>query len=1006
MQMNDKKKIEGWTLLGLLIFIVLIGAAFFCFLTKLEFHPAEASSAKNIQSGLLSMSTSDKTATLAIGSVSTSKAMLTGYISSSAATFDGALCTVEYSSPTEVLAGRFTTGQATSIFARAVEFQGSDVKAQHGYTKLHINVGSRNVALPFTVDLNKTFVYMTIAAAGSTNTYWSDAAIAPELTANDTLTLTRLNRGPGTEAMDIAYQVVELGSDARVQRGNTTWGTNNVTEDVNITASPYSLSAIDGTKSFILAYPVADVQGSQVPQVSCSAEIVNNTTIRFRRKSGTNLPKIYWQIVEFNDSTTVQNGTVLNNTSSSASVDITDVDANRSFAIVTAGSLGGSKDYDPQGTLWAANLSATHLNFTRAATYNSSAAWFVAELPAVKVTAPENGTWRVGQTKSINWTHADSCAGHNFTIKINPSNSTVTTDYTTNITTELGSNDTYSWTIPAYIGSLNMIGSTMRIAIKDENTTTTNWDIANGPFEIKGDINLTYPLGGGSQNFTVGDTVQVNGTAKGNLSANNLTLWVWNQSGSTWDTINSTIAGTDNTTASYNWVINNSAPTGTSVKVKISWNADAANVTDQSDNFFKVAPGIRITVPNATTEWYTQDNGTINWIKNGTWASDQVELYYKNVSSGQWVAISTTANASNLTYNWTNIPIAAVSYPSYTQIRIKTVDDPSVQVTNDSALFYIYPYIKMDYPNAAGVVWNVSGSPQINWTLYGPMAKAAIWYNNSSGWVLLTPGGGAGVSASSGNWTWSGIPASRVNETCQLVVAMYEGNDVAPINPQDACDNNFSIRGKLEMVRPALNQVFRVGDNEYINWSANGLTASDLVRIKFSKIGDLDAGTVLTSDQWATNQSWLWNNIPDNISAVCKVRVEHQTIGSVKADSDNFSIKGKLQLNAPDGGQVYNISENMTINWTATGTIGDVIINYTNTGGEPYNYAIQNSTGGYYFNPSGTYYWDPIPSSAQVSENIRLKVSRVLDSAVNDTSNITLSIRGKLTLDAPNGRGM
>src|SRR3989338_6455383 len=600
--MVDKRKREGWTLLGFLIFIIIIGSAIFYFLTKLEFHPAEASSTKNIQSGLLSMSTSDKTATLTIGSVSTSKAMLTGYESSSSATFDGALCTVEYSSPTEIITGRFTTGQATNIFARAIEFQGNDVKAQHGYTKLHINRGSRNIAIPSSVDVNTTLVYITTAAAGTTNTYWSDAAIAPELIDTNTLKLQRLNRCPSTEGMDIAYQVIELGSDVKVQRGNTTWGSTNTSQDVDITASPYGLSAIDGRKSFILAYPIADVQGSQVPQVTTSAEIVNNTTIRLRRKTAQNSPVVYWQIVEFNDSTTVQNGTVLNNTSSSASVDITDVDANRSFAIVTAGSLGGSKDYDPQGALWAANLSATHLNFTRAATYNSSAAWFVAELPAVKVTAPESGTWRVGQQKPINWTHAASCANYNLHIKINPNNSTNINDYTVNITTQTGSNDTYSWTIPAYAGSQNLIGTGRRIAIKDNNATTTNFDIANGPFEIKGDIDLTYPLGGGTQNFTVGDTVQVNWTAKGDLNTNNLTLWVWNQSGSTWDTINSTISGTNNTTASYNWVINNSAPTGTSVKVKISWNADAANVTDQSDNFFKVAPGIRITVPTATTE--------------------------------------------------------------------------------------------------------------------------------------------------------------------------------------------------------------------------------------------------------------------------------------------------------------------------------------------------------------------------------------------------------------------
>jgi len=106
-------------------------------------------------------------------------------------------------------------------------------------------------------------------------------------------------------------------------------------------------------------------------------------------------------------------------------------------------------------------------------------------------------------------------------------------------------------------------------------------------------------------------------------------------------------------------------------------------------------------------------------------------------------------------------------------------------------------------------------------------------------------------------------------------------------------------------------------------------------------------------------------------------------------------------VNTPNSG-IYNISEVMRINWTATGTVGTVRLNYTSTGGEPYDYAILNGTGGFFFDETGVYDWT-IPTSAQVSENIRIKPYAVSDAAVNTTSSSTLSIRGKLTLDAPNG---
>ncbi|MCK5160173.1 MAG: hypothetical protein KAQ99_01240, partial [Candidatus Aureabacteria bacterium] len=553
-------------------------------------------------------------------------------------------------------------------------------------------------------------------------------------------------------SVTVYYQIVEFNSDVNVQHDTVTIA--------DASSSNYSTlgTTVDDTKSvlFFTTRAPASTSGLGVEQdYRVSGDITDSgTRATFTRVGTSGAVNIAWYVLTFSDATTVKKGSLSGTTAALTSSPAWSpaVDTTRAFSVISSSGASGAGTTGLDDTNYRHNITTTNITATRegGSSISSTVPYFVVEMPIVKLAAPNGGqVWRVGQTEEITWKSVASVAGDtNASVRITTTNSTNISEYVDLQTGVTMGNESYNWTIPADMSGTNLIGANARIGIIDNNLSADNYDISDAVFEIKGDLNLTYPLGGGGQNFTIGNEVQVDWTASGDLSTDNLTLWVWNNGNSSWDAINSTITGTNNTSDSYNWTISDTDPTGTNVKVKISWNADAGNVTDQSDDFFAITPGIEITEPTITTEWYTQDNGTINWTKSGTWDSDEVELYYKNVSSGSWVAIATDANASNLTYEWENIPVAAVSYPSKTQIQIKTVDDPSVQVTDESGLFYIKPYVQMDYPSAGGIIWNVTETRQINWTLYGTMDKAAIWYNNSSGWNLLTPGGGEGISAS------------------------------------------------------------------------------------------------------------------------------------------------------------------------------------------------------------------------------------------------------------------
>ena len=398
MPLLNKKKIEGRILLrSALILILLTELAFFYFLPKFKSQQPEASSFKNVQPGEVTLSTSLKSTTATLGTaVDVSKSMVINTVSTKATLFDGAMVTCELSSPTQVLVGRYTTGTATDNKFRVVEFQGDDARVQHGYSKIHTSVGSRTVAFPYSVDMNKTFILsstaMTVNESGND---FSDCFIGAELIDNNTIEFSRYYIN-GQEAMDIAYEIIELGSDVSVQRGNNTFtGTMN-----NTTLT----TPVDLNKSFVLASPRAAGSGVEMDDNFVTAQFVDNSTIRFTRKGTNASVEVFWQVVEFTDATTVQSGNIINTTSKTASNTTTSVDTNRTFVLYTANSAATSNDLGE--VYWGVNQTgSTTISLNREDQTSGSIYWHSVELPAVKVTAPNGAqtpVWRVGQTKAIN----------------------------------------------------------------------------------------------------------------------------------------------------------------------------------------------------------------------------------------------------------------------------------------------------------------------------------------------------------------------------------------------------------------------------------------------------------------------------------------------------------------------------------------------------------------------------------------------------------------------------
>ena len=89
------------------------------------------------------------------------------------------------------------------------------------------------------------------------------------------------------------------------------------------------------------------------------------------------------------------------------------------------------------------------------------------------------------------------------------------------------------------------------------------------------------------------------------------------------------------------------------------------------------------------------------------------------------------------------------------------------------------------------------------------------------------------------------------------------------------------------------------------------------------------------------------------------------------------------------------MGESRNITWNRTGSIANAKLEYSTDAGVTYPNVIIASTGA-----AGTYAWT-VPNS--IGNQLRVRVSDVSDATVLDTSDANFTIKGSLTVGAPNG---
>jgi hypothetical protein len=590
---------------------------------------------------------------------------------------------------------------------------------------------------------------------------------------------------------------------------------------------------------------------------------------------------------------------------------------------------------------------------------------------SITITAPNGGeVWIVGTNQNITW----SKAGTYPNVKLEYSTNAYSDEtQTTVITAATPNNGTYSWSIP------DAISSTLRVRASDAADSTVV-DTSNGNFTIKGSLTLTAP--NGSEVWKVGENRSITWNRAGSIA--NVKLEYSNNGGSTY--ANSIIASTDANTGTYTWAVPDAI--GSQLRVRVS-NVIDASVNDTSDANFQIKGTVTVVAPNGSEQWAVNTPQSIVWTKTGSFTAVKLE-YSTNAFSDelQTTVIATGVDAATGTpYTWTVPDVIG----SAVRVRVTNEADVTVLDRSDNN-FKIVGSLTVVAPNGTEN-WNVGTSQTVSWTRVGSIANVKIEYSPNGGSSypnLVTASTGAGAGA----YAWTIPDSIGTNRRVKIT-------DASDSSVFDTSNANFSIVATFNVTAPNGGEVWTVGATQNITWGTTGSVAS--VALAYSTDGGANYSTTITAST-PNNATYSWV-VPDSISTLVKVRVSDANDPN-GFDTSNavFKIRGAIAVNAPNGGEQWGIATTQNVQWTRTGSITNVKLEYSSNA-----FSDETQTGTIIAStpadpaPSdniGIYGW-LIPDSPGIVNKVR--VTDVSDSTVFDTSNSNFSIKGSLTITAPNG---
>jgi len=580
-------------------------------------------------------------------------------------------------------------------------------------------------------------------------------------------------------------------------------------------------------------------------------------------------------------------------------------------------------------------------------------AWFESiTTPNIQVTAPNGDeTWAVGGTKEITWTAVNGITNVNIDFS--------TTSGTTwqPVASNLPSSGSYSWLIP------NAVSNSCRVRVSDASNALIK-DVSDVNFAIVApEFRIISP--NGNENWYVGTTRTISwNDNQGIISQVKIELST--DGGTTWEIIHTNA----NNNGSYRWTIPNSPSDFCRIRISDAADGDPVDISDA--HFSILGPKLTMTSPNGGESWESSISKNITWTTAG--AVDNVKLEFSADDGVLWQTLA--ANLSNTgSFAWA-VPD---TNSSLCFIRVSDASDPTRFDISNNAFTISDPFISVTFPNGDETLL-LGGSQNITWTSAGEISQVKIELSRNGGNTWTT------LAASTSNdgahpWTISG----SASDNCLLRIS-----DASDGTPVDVSDATFAV-GTIAITvnTPNGGETLFIGNSQNIAWSSAG--SINQVKIELSRNGG-GAWEVLAAST-ANDGSTNWT-VSGEASNNCLLRISDAADGDpVDVSNAPFAISAiAITVITPNGGEsLYDTSE-YEIQWTTTGPVTNVNLEYSLDNGSSWQIIAANITN------TGSYLW-PVPDS--LSAACLVRVADENDGSPQDASDNTFRIVRLIRNEAP-----
>ncbi len=570
----------------------------------------------------------------------------------------------------------------------------------------------------------------------------------------------------------------------------------------------------------------------------------------------------------------------------------------------------------------------------------------------VTVLAPNNLVkWQSGTIQNIQWTNTPNVKYLNLDYSIDGGINWKS------IVTNLSSNSgNYKWAIP------NDTTLTAKIRIVDASSSGMINDQSDVNFIIN-TLNIIQPVGG--ENWLSGSSQIIKWNSTQDIDSVSISLSV--DGGNIWSEIKKVKANL----GSYTWNIPNLINSN-NVYLLIK-DTKFGSIKDTSNKFALIPANLDLTYPVGNEYLQAGKQHYITWVSSTNVDNVKIELTTDNGTS--WNSLSNSYPADSLRFKWT---IPANMFTNAARIKISDVQNNFIK--DSSAAVFKIDGLQIT-SQGGSENYQVGTTQNITWSASANVPSVNIEYSTDNvTWKTIA----LNVAANIGTYAWL-IP----NDPSNIVNIRIRSSETNNISSSSAS----SVRiANVLVTDPNIFQKWQVGSTRQIKWNSTNNVQN--VNIYFSTNNGVVWNPVVTNTPAASGTyNWV---IPDYPNITTRIKIVDALAADFINDiNDTVFAISKLNLNEPEGGEIWASGSTQQIQWTASSDIDSIFILLSLDNGNVWSNLTKQKAN------SGSFTWI-IPQSIN-SNIVRVLIKDSKFDSVEDSSDNFTIYPPVLTVISPNG---